>query len=277
MLGLLRDVDSLLRGRFTRRDDLAAGKVDVPVRRLFLAALAMGALYGLFMGLFALLRGGTAPHELDGVKQFFATLGKVPLLFLLTLLVTFPSLYVCSALSNSRLQSLPTLKLLLAAIGIDLALLSSFGPVTGFFTASTESYPFMVLLNVAIFTIGGVVGLIALNKALGAVFGNESPASRAIDMSEPAGAGGADDPGSDEALVSEGAVARAARRIAGAETGSARRIFRIWIAIYAVVGAQMGWVLRPFIGDPRLPFALFRPRTSNFFEAILRALHEIGR
>jgi hypothetical protein len=33
----------------------------------------------------------------------------------------------------------------------------------------------------------------------------------------------------------------------------------------------MGWVLRPFIGSPDLPFAWFRPRESNFFEAVLHA------
>ncbi len=34
-----------------------------------------------------------------------------------------------------------------------------------------------------------------------------------------------------------------------------------------MVGAQMSWVLRPFIGGGR-EFALFRPRGSNFFEAV---------
>ena len=80
-----RDVDSLLRGRFTRPIDLGAGRIDVPVRRLVIAAVAMGALYGAFMGLFAALRGGP-----DGARQLAASVVKVPLLFLLTLVVTFP-------------------------------------------------------------------------------------------------------------------------------------------------------------------------------------------
>jgi hypothetical protein len=37
----------------------------------------------------------------------------------------------------------------------------------------------------------------------------------------------------------------------------------------------MGWVLRPFIGDPNQPFTWFRPRESNFFEAVLNALHTL--
>ncbi len=31
-----------------------------------------------------------------------------------------------------------------------------------------------------------------------------------------------------------------------------------WIVIYVFVGIQMGWVLRPFIGDPRTPVQFFR-------------------
>jgi hypothetical protein len=37
-----------------------------------------------------------------------------------------------------------------------------------------------------------------------------------------------------------------------------RRMVRLWIVLYAFVGIQMGWVLRPFIGDPRTPTTFFR-------------------
>jgi hypothetical protein len=37
----------------------------------------------------------------------------------------------------------------------------------------------------------------------------------------------------------------------------------------------MGWVLRPFIGSPELPFTWFRERQSNFFEAILNTLSSL--
>ena len=38
--------------------------------------------------------------------------------------------------------------------------------------------------------------------------------------------------------------------------------------MFALVGAQMSWVLRPFIGSRGTPFQWFRPRGSNFFEAV---------
>jgi hypothetical protein len=52
----------------------------------------------------------------------------------------------------------------------------------------------------------------------------------------------------------------------------ARRIFRVWLLLYGVVGAQMGWILRPFIGNPHLPFQMFRARWSNVFEFLMRTV-----
>jgi hypothetical protein len=91
----IRDVDGLLRGAFTRREDLEQGRITAPATKLVAAGLVLGAIYGLFMGLFAVLR-----PENPSWAQLFATTLKVPLLFLLTLLVTFPSLYVFSALAR---------------------------------------------------------------------------------------------------------------------------------------------------------------------------------
>ena len=36
------------------------------------------------------------------------------------------------------------------------------------------------------------------------------------------------------------------------------KLFRIWLILYAFVGIQMGWVLRPFVGDPSKPVQFFR-------------------
>ena len=36
------------------------------------------------------------------------------------------------------------------------------------------------------------------------------------------------------------------------------RLLRLWVVIYAFVGIQMGWVLRPFIGSPDSPVQFFR-------------------
>ena len=37
-----------------------------------------------------------------------------------------------------------------------------------------------------------------------------------------------------------------------------RVLLNSWVLLYAFVGIQMGWLLRPFIGDPSLPTTFFR-------------------
>ena len=50
-----------------------------------------------------------------------------------------------------------------------------------------------------------------------------------------------------------------------------KTVFGCWVVVFALVGAQMGWVLRPFIGSPDVPFEWFRERESNFFESVWRS------
>ena len=243
MRALLQDIDRLLRGRYTEAAELRLGKITIPTRNLVVAGLLLGCLYGVFMGIY----GATRPVNADWL-QLVATTFKVPLLFLLTLVVTFPSLYAMSALAGSRMQFQETLRLLLAAVAINLALLASLGPVVGFFTLSTQSYPFMVLLNVFFFAASGVAGLVFLRRALTHVF-----------------AGATD---SEAASASPDPDAKKARLALGSRGDPALTVFRAWLVVYGVVGAQMGWVLRPFIGSPEHPFELFRERESNFFTAV---------
>ena len=98
--------------------------------------------------------------------QLIASTIKVPALFILTLLVTFPSLYVFNALVGSRLSFISLLRLLVAAMAVMLALLASFGTIVAFFSFTTESYPFMILLNVIVFAASGFLGLSFLLQTL---------------------------------------------------------------------------------------------------------------
>jgi hypothetical protein len=52
-----------------------------------------------------------------------------------------------------------------------------------------------------------------------------------------------------------------------------RTLLQVWFVLYAFVGIQMGWMLRPFIGDPTQPTAfLRRDGLSNAYEALVRFL-----
>jgi hypothetical protein len=55
-----------------------------------------------------------------------------------------------------------------------------------------------------------------------------------------------------------------------------RNLMRAWLGIYAFVGIQMGWLLRPFIGDPGAPTTFFRPDTwGNAYVIVLRMIWEL--
>jgi len=122
---------------------------------LSVIAALLGIIYGVCMGCYALFQGGNAP-----LLQVLSTMLKVPVLFFLTLAVTFPSLYVFNALVGSRLSILSVLRLLVILLTVMLTVLASLGPIVAFFSASTTSYPFMLLLNVAIFALSGFLGTV---------------------------------------------------------------------------------------------------------------------
>jgi hypothetical protein len=62
----------------------------------------------------------------------------------------------------------------------------------------------------------------------------------------------------------------------GKEGDNARRwVLRLWILIYAFVGSQMAWTLRPFIGAPSMKFELFRQLGGNFYANVLVSIGEI--
>ena len=50
----------------------------------------------------------------------------------------------------------------MASLAVNLAVLASLGPIVLFFSLTTKSYPFIQLLNVAMFTVAGVLGLLVL-------------------------------------------------------------------------------------------------------------------
>jgi hypothetical protein len=253
-----RDLDRILRGEATRLPALRRRTVEVEVGGLSVVLLILGMVYGACMGCFALLReGGPA------LWQLIAAMVKVPALFFLTLLVTFPSLYVFNALVGSRLTLGSVLRLLVAALAVMVAVLSSLGPIVAFFSVSTKTYSLMVLVNVAVFAVSGLLGLTFLLRTLQrlSVVRPEPPPTEATELV------GAE---KESGPIAEppSALDRLDDQVLGRNV---KIVFRCWVLLFGLVGAQMGWVLRPFIGKPGLPFVLFRGRESNFFEAVWSA------
>ena len=239
-----------------------------PARFLLSAAAVLGASYGIFMGLFAVRTNGW-----DGLLQLLSATIKLPLLFLLTVGVTFPSLYVFNTLLGSRLTFERTFRVVGAWIAIILAVAASLGPILGFFTISTESYPFIVLLNVALLGLSGSVGCASLMRMLRRAErethapATEPPADQPTEQFIEQVVGPPRPVPPHERFLKQ-------RNLPTREEQPdiAHRTLQLWIVIFGAVGLQMAWVLRPFIGAPGTPFSLFRDTQSNGFAAVARVI-----
>jgi hypothetical protein len=253
-----RELDQILRGEATRLSSLRQGTIDISAGKLSVILVLLAMLYGACMGSFALLRAGG-----PSVGQLVAAMIKVPTLFFLTLVVTFPSLYVFNVLVGSRLLWVTNLRLLVASLAVMIAVLASLGPIVAFFSVSTTTYAFVLLVNVVVFAVSGLLGLIFLLRTLQRLSTvRPDPATEAAEQLGVEKVAPLDAP-------SSGALAPVDDQVLGRHV---KVVFRCWIIVFGLVGAQMGWVLRPFIGSPTVPFTWFRPRQSNFFEAVLGAI-----
>jgi hypothetical protein len=195
-----------------------AGKM----RAMLLSSFAFFALYGAVMG---------SSHSL---WQALSSAVKLPLLFLATLVICAPTLYFFNLIFGSNQSLRQNVVLILTAITVTAVLMLSFSPIVLFFLLTTSHYQFYKLLNVALFAIAGVIGVIFLSQGMRAV------------------------------------------SYAGEEGARARRnVLRLWIVVYAFVGSQMAWTMRPFFGAPGLDFELFRQLGGNFYANIFASMGEL--
>jgi len=203
-------------------------QIDVlpKIRAMFLSSFVFLAVYGLVMG---------AAHS---VPQAFASMLKLPILFLVTLLICTPSLHFFNILFGSRQTIGQTVALILTGISTTSVLLFSLAPITLFFEISSSEYAFFKLLNVAFFAVCGLLGVFFLQD--GMKIATETEDER------------------------EGIGAR-------------RLIFVIWVVVYAFVGSQMAWTLSPFMGEPGHSFILFAQHGGNFYTDIVYSITELLR
>ena len=66
------------------------------------------------------------------------------------------------------------------------------------------------------------------------------------------------------------------RELSGS-AGAARKVLFAWLAGNLLLGSQLAWNLRPFVGSPGLPVQFLRddPFNGSFYEAIFHALRHL--
>ena len=212
--------------------------------QMLASSTAALACYGLVMG---------SSHSL---WQALASAFKLPILFLLTLAICLPTLYLFNLLCGGRLTARQALALVLSAITVTAALTLAFAPITLFFMITAQSYPFFILLNTAILLLNGSVGLSFLIGGM-----HSMNAQAHIEQITPATHDQQAE--TDEQLVQ--APAPQPRSVS-------MNLLLIWVLLYGFVGTQLAWTLRPFHGDPSMPFVLFRPVESNFYIGVIETI-----
>jgi len=265
MRQLLRELDRILRGEATRPEQLRDGTIRIPLGTVSLGIILLGVIYGLCMSVFSIVN-----REAFEWRLIAAPILKIPALFFLTLAVTYPSLYVFNALVGSRLGLASLVRLIITAMAVTLCVAASFGTIIAFFSFTTQSYSFMVLANVVACGVAGVLGLFFLLQTLNRLSADAAPPATPPPPPPPApDTNAVDEKDQEKAAPVVAKAPSALDRIEGqALIRNVRAVFRIWVVVFAIVGAQMAWVLRPFIGQPSAPFEWFRARQSNFFESV---------
>jgi hypothetical protein len=217
-------IETILRSRYQFFTEIREGvELGRKMRAMLVSSIAFFALYGAVMG---------STHY--SPWQTLSSAAKLPVLFLATLVVCSPTLYFFNLIFGSNQSLAQNFALILAAITVTAVLLLSFAPIVLFFLLTTSHYQFFKLLNVGVFTVSGLIGVIFLSQGM-----------RIVSTSGK-----------------EGARAR-------------RNVVRLWILVYAFVGSQMAWTLRPFIGAPSMQFELFRQLGGNFYANIFASIGEI--
>lgn len=191
-------VISLLRERKEFLSEIHQGiRLKSKITALLISSSCFFALYGAIIGAF------------HSPLQVLASAIKLPALYLITLLVCLPTLYIFNVIFGSKESIGQHFTYLLTAVSVIAILLCGFAPVTLFFLITVNDYNFFLLLNVAIFALTGIVGVSFLYQVMKPI---------------------ADDD------TAQGIKVRT-------------NILRFWLGLYGFVGSQLGWTLRPFFGS----------------------------
>jgi hypothetical protein len=157
--GVMLYVDGILRHREDYFTDVFENKeIGKQVGLLVGIIVALSAFYGVVMGASSGIPGG--------IPQMLSSAVKVPVLYVLTLVVCYPVLYVINVIMGSRLGFLQTLTLILVAIALNAILLASCAPIVLFFTFTGANYDFLKLLHVLILGFSGLYAMVGLWRGL---------------------------------------------------------------------------------------------------------------
>ena len=188
----------LLKDRFAFIEEIHnSEKLNSKIVSLLFSSFTCFAIYGAIIG-----------ANSNEPIQILSSAIKLPALYLVTLVVCLPTLYIFNSFFGSRSTIRQHWAYLLSTITVISVLLCGFAPITLFFLLTVNDKLFFILLNVAIFTVTGILGVSFLYRTM--------------------------KPSEEDAQTGSIEIRR--------------NILKFWLGLYGFVGTQLGWTLRPFFG-----------------------------
>jgi hypothetical protein len=239
---------------------------------------------------------------------------KLPLLFLVTLAICLPTLYLFNLVFGARLSVRQSLALVMVALTVTAMLAVAFAPISLFFRITAPDYSFFKLLNVSILALSALIGLRFLTGGMRVLNDNgllspamprteAAPASvsahpvpaqvgaPALAVAGPAGEAPANGHGATATMAPPapagppqappGYVLQPVRQPQGPPVRQtvtrppSMTLLYIWILLFGFVGTQLAWTLRPFFGSPGMKFSLYREIGGNFYTEIFRTISHL--
>jgi hypothetical protein len=155
-------LDGLLRRRDAFFEEIFDGRqVHQRVKWYLMAIVLLSGFYGLAMGGVGIL---DTPQK--ALLQMVTSAVKVPILYVCSVAICFPVLYIVLVLMGARLTFVQTLSLILLALTLNSVLLASCAPILIFFMVTGSDYNFLKLLHVAAFAFSGCWAMMALWQGL---------------------------------------------------------------------------------------------------------------
>ncbi len=156
---------------------------------------------------------------------------KLPILFAISLVITLPAFHFIGLHAGSRLKFTQTLSIIRSGMAVTGILLAAFAPIALFFLISDSSQSFLILLHFAIIGFCSLAGIMTIHRSI-----RHISKSRGEQFTE----------GAESCLIA-------------------------WFFLFAFVGMQLAWLMRPWLGSHE-DFTILRGGGGNFYTAILRSL-----
>ncbi len=165
-----------------------------------------------------------------GVIQGFVSCFKLPLLFYITCIICFPTLYIFLALLGIKTSLKGIAQFSVLALSIMSIILIAFAPVSLFFLVIKTDYEVFKLINVGMMAIAGLSGVYLFKKYI---------------------------------------LVNAPNELSDISRTRINRFVLLWLMMFGLIGTNLGFVISPIFGDPSVEFMWFTNASQNFFSHIL--------